>query len=106
MQDKEDVGPLPQGFYWLGIEQLNKWIGKSPLSNSIRLTPLPGTPSLGRLGGYLIHSDNSAQDYSASNGCIVLGRTPEIRNTIGRGNPQGTGNRQSFPGDYWLEVIQ
>jgi hypothetical protein len=35
------------------------------------LTPINGTDTLGRSGFY-IHGDNSAQDSSASNGCIIL----------------------------------
>lgn len=74
MQGVEDTGPLPQGSYSIGAPTHRK----GPLT--LPLTPLPGTNLLGRPGGFLIHGDNSSNNHTASQGCIIQG--PNVRQAI------------------------
>jgi RHS repeat-associated protein len=71
-------GPIPVGNY--GIGSPTTLIGPT----TIPLTPLPGTNTFGR-NGFFIHGDNSAQNNSASEGCIVLppGTRKKIANCNG-----------------------
>lgn len=75
------AGPIPQGGYTIGPEQLNVTRTGLKLPSSMRLTPNADNWMYGR-GGFLIHGDNSKGDRSASEGCIVL--TKNIRDRIGR----------------------
>jgi RHS repeat-associated protein len=79
-KDKQNAGPIPQGNYTIGKQQLNTTGSGTQLPGSMRLTPDPGNTMFGR-GGFLIHGDNSAHNSSASEGCIVA--APAIRNQIG-----------------------
>ena len=79
-QCEKNVGPLPVGDYRMRIVDHPRFA-----SPAIRLDPI-GTPEgatrphmCGRSGFY-IHGDNARGDFSASNGCIVLGRS--CRDTI------------------------
>jgi len=72
-QDVANLGPIPQGNYWIG----------KPFTDAVRgpivmaLTPNPEDQMFGR-SGFLIHGDNAAHD--ASHGCVVLG--PLLRAAI------------------------
>lgn len=76
--DEEDVpfvGPIPEGTYSIGSPYDSAKTGP----NSLPLTPEYGTDTYGR-SSFLIHGDNSAADFSGSEGCIVTG--PSARATI------------------------
>jgi RHS repeat-associated protein len=75
------VGPIPIGSYSIGPQQTNVTGAGLRLPGSMRLTPDPANWMYGR-GGFLIHGDNSRQDRSASEGCIIEG--PAVRNSIGK----------------------
>ena len=77
MQYVKDVGPIPQGKWQIG-EPRN---GGSKGPYVMDLTPDEETDTKGRCD-FLIHGDNSKGDFSASEGCIVLGRG--IREQIGK----------------------
>lgn len=77
-------GPIPRGVWTLGAPTEEK----GPLT--FPLTPSDSTKVFGR-SGFLIHGDNSKLNLSASEGCVVLGRS--IRNAI------------ALNGDSILEVI-
>lgn len=66
MQNVHDVGPLPQGIYTISPPHADPKVG--PVA--MRLTPSPENEMFGR-GEFLIHGDNAAQNYSASEGCVV-----------------------------------
>jgi hypothetical protein len=68
-----NLGPLPEGTWSIG--SLESHI----TSDSMSLTPSSDIDTT-RSGMY-IHGDNSAGDYSASTGCIIL--DPETRSDIG-----------------------
>ena len=71
-----NIGPLPVGLYTIG-----KSFGhpnKGPMC--MRLFPV-GHDAHGR-SGFMIHGDNSKCNKSASEGCIILGRT--IRDMISK----------------------
>ena len=69
MQNKSQVGPLPQGNYTIGPAFTHP--EKGPIV--MRLRPKPGNNMFGR-SGFLIHGDNQAMNHSASNGCIILSK--------------------------------
>ncbi len=69
MQGVRNVGPLPVGVYLISEPFDHPTIG----SFVLRLTPAPGTDTLGR-SGFLIHGDNQAKPGAGSHGCIVIGR--------------------------------
>lgn len=83
MQNVPSTGPIPQGTYTIGQQQNNITGRGLILPGSMRLTPAAGNNMYGR-GGFLIHGDNSRQDRSASEGCIIVNRN--IRNQIGGSN--------------------
>ncbi len=85
MQNVPDTGPLPQGHYSIGPEQNNVTHTGHTLTNSMRLTPLPGNNMFGR-GGFLIHGRG------LSNGCIAT--------------DQGTRDQIGNSGDTDLHVVQ
>ena len=66
-QEIPDVGPIPQGFYLMGVAFPHPVTG--PLT--MRLEPTQGTDTFGR-SGFLMHGDNANQDHSASHGCIIM----------------------------------
>jgi RHS repeat-associated protein len=80
-QDKPNIGPIPQGNWRIEPQQDNVTGQGHKLPASMRLEPLKGTNTYGR-DGFLIHGDNSQNNHSASNGCIILNR--DVRNQIGR----------------------
>lgn len=68
MQGQSCVGPIPQGNYTIGpthtpVDHLGPF--------ALPLYADPGNQMFGRFG-FFIHGDNSATNYTASNGCIVL----------------------------------
>ena len=79
-QFSSNVGPLPVGLYTIQSQRLNVTGTNVKLPSSMRLTP-SGSNAMGRRAGFLIHSDNSRHNNSASKGCIVA--SLEIRNQIG-----------------------
>jgi RHS repeat-associated protein len=80
MQNASSVGPIPQGTYEVGPQQLNVTGAGTRLPASMRLVPDPINEMFDR-AGFLIHGDNSSGDQSASEGCIILNRN--VRNRIG-----------------------
>jgi RHS repeat-associated protein len=79
-QDKPNVGPIPQGDWKIEPQKDNVTGQGHKLPASMRLDPSKNTETFGR-SGFLIHGDNSQQNHSASNGCIILDRP--TRNQIG-----------------------
>lgn len=79
MADVPNFGPIPAGQYTMS-PFFDDPGGKGPCVT--RLTPAPGTNTHGR-SGFMIHGDNSEHDRTASEGCIILGRTmrQQIRNS-------------------------
>jgi hypothetical protein len=79
--DVRDVGPIPQGWWTIGPPfagaQGNPEFHLIP--DSDRVIP----PSRDPTSSY-IHADNAVQNFTASKGCAVLGRTPDIRMRIKR----------------------
>ena len=76
-------GPLPQGTYAIGPQQLNVTNVGTRLPASMRLVPDPLNDMFGRKG-FLIHGDNGDGDQSASEGCPIIPKN--IRNRIGNSN--------------------
>lgn len=69
LQNKQRIGPLPQGNYTIGPAFDHP--EKGPIV--MRVRPKPGNQMFGR-SGFLIHGDNKALNHTASNGCIILGK--------------------------------
>jgi hypothetical protein len=74
-QQFRDLGTLPQGQYT--ISPAHGVPGKGPCV--MALTPAPTNNMFGR-SGFLIHGDNAARNFTASDGCIVA--PPEVRQQI------------------------
>lgn len=70
MQNVQNVGPIPQGEYDIGLEYDDDHLGPCVMA----LTPSEDTNTFGR-SLFRIHGDNARHD--ASHGCIILG--PSIR---------------------------
>lgn len=73
-QHLPNIGPIPQGAYWIGDPYDTTTHGPYVMN----LTPVPYSQTFGR-HGFLIHGDNS--DHTASHGCIILDRP--VREQIG-----------------------
>jgi RHS repeat-associated protein len=71
MQDVSGIGPLPTGNYSIRPMQNNTTGSGVLLRSSMRLTPDPTNDMFDR-AGFLIHGDNSRNNHSASEGCIIL----------------------------------
>lgn len=69
LEDVPEVGPIPRGFWHIGVPHMSMRVG--PYAMSLR--PEPGTDVF-RRSDFLIHGDNYHHDQSASRGCIVLAR--------------------------------
>src|SRR5881394_3675444 len=65
MEGTPDVGPLPRGFYTIGVPFDTTTHGP----HVMRLTPDAGQDEHGR-SGFLMHGDNAQHD--ASLGCIIM----------------------------------
>ena len=91
IENKENLGPLPEGTYTIGKPYYHKGKGgKGGLGpHTMNLTPDENNEMYGR-NLFRIHGDNDFQNNSASEGCIILG--PEYRKKI------------SSSGDNVLEV--
>ncbi|MEP6715715.1 MAG: tlde1 domain-containing protein [Terriglobia bacterium] len=72
MQDKHDIGPLPLGRYRMTM------LFDSPRTGlaTIVLDPDPANLMFGR-AGFRIHGDNSFNNRTASDGCIIAGHVAE-----------------------------
>ena len=74
----QNVGPIPVGLWTIGtfFNDLPP-VPSDGLSNKgaivAHLTPNANTNTFGR-SGFMIHGDNAAANFSASHGCIILGR--------------------------------
>jgi hypothetical protein len=75
-QLEENVGPIPEGEYTIGSPYPS-----SKGNPTFELTPNDVAQMFGRKD-FLIHADDSCECFNASKGCIVLGRTAEIRKKI------------------------
>jgi RHS repeat-associated protein len=80
MQGVDSVGPIPNGTYTIGPQQLNVTGAKKQLPASMRLVPFSSNDMQGRKG-FLIHGDNPKGDQSASEGCPIFDK--DIRDLIG-----------------------
>jgi hypothetical protein len=67
MQNVQDEGPIPQGFWGIGPPEDTVTHGPHVMA----LTPAEGTVTFDR-DGFLIHGDAAAHPGSASHGCIIL----------------------------------
>jgi lipoprotein-anchoring transpeptidase ErfK/SrfK len=67
MQNVADVGPIPRGTWTIGREY-NSTTGLG--NHMMDLTARAGTNTYNR-GLFRIHGDNSAQNHTASHGCII-----------------------------------
>ncbi len=67
MQDRPNVGPIPQGRYGVGDPRDSAQVGPYALP----LDPLPGTTTFGR-SAFMIHGDSIVHPGMASHGCIIL----------------------------------
>lgn len=74
-----DAGPIPQGPWTIGPQQVNTTGQGTDLPGSMRLNP-NGANTYGRTG-FLIHGANQYNNPTASEGCIVA--KPYIRNQVG-----------------------
>lgn len=63
-----NVGPIPKGVWEIGI-----WFDDPHLGPCVAGLRPTSQDVFGR-GGFFIHGDNKAVDFTASNGCIVLPR--------------------------------
>jgi hypothetical protein len=70
MQDKHDIGPVPQGRYKMTALIDSPHTGLS----TIILDPDPANQTFGR-SGFRIHGDNAAANHTASDGCIIAGHS-------------------------------
>lgn len=75
-QDQKNVGPIPQGTYTVGGFTTRRGANTRPL------TPDPNNNMYGR-AGFLLHGDNAARNYTASEGCIII--PPQCRTAVPRG---------------------
>jgi hypothetical protein len=73
MVSDPDVGPIPPGFYQIGLPYQHPTEGPCVMN----LTPIDGTNDFGR-SAFHIHGNNVINN--ASKGCIILG--PSIRQAI------------------------
>lgn len=81
MQDIEDTGPIPRGFWRIGVPYDSASHGPMVMS----LTPLAATETFGR-SGFLMHGDavDPARRGEASLGCIVIARGVRDQVAAGR----------------------
>jgi hypothetical protein len=71
MQDRHDLGPIPQG-RWKIAELILETATHGPYV--LRLIPAAETVTFGR-SGFLIHGDSRSHPGTASRGCIILPRS-------------------------------
>jgi hypothetical protein len=67
MQNIKNIGPLPRGFYTIGMPYAHERLGPVCMN----LQPDGNNQMFGR-GDFRIHADNCANNKSASEGCIVM----------------------------------
>lgn len=67
-------GPIPRGVWEIGLWFDDKHLG--PCVAALR----PTSQDVFGRGGFFIHGDNKAMNFSASDGCIILSK--ELRQTI------------------------
>lgn len=69
MENVEGVGPIPKGFYTVGVPHDTDEHGPFVMS----LTPAPANEMHGR-SGFLMHGDSKEHPGEASRGCIIMPR--------------------------------
>lgn len=74
MQKIHDVGPIPVGFYNIGVPINTLTHGPYVLP----LDPFPTNEMFGR-SGFLIHGDSVINPGKASEGCIIMDRVTRAR---------------------------
>jgi len=84
-------GPLPQGTYTIGTQQLNVTLTGTKLPASMRLTP-DSTNQMFNRDGFLIHGPHANDQQDSSNGCPIFLKS--VRDQIGSSN------------DKCLQVVQ
>jgi hypothetical protein len=67
MENVKNIGPLPRGFYTIGMPYAHEHLGPVCMN----LEPDGKNQMFGR-GDFRIHADNFANNKSASEGCIVM----------------------------------
>jgi len=72
LENQHDVGPLPRGRYRMTSLIDSPHTGLA----TIILDPDPANQMFGR-SGFRIHGDNSAQNHTASDGCIIAGHAAD-----------------------------
>jgi Protein of unknown function (DUF2778) len=72
LQNQHDIGPIPQGLYGMTALIDSPHTGLA----TIVLEPDPANQMFGR-SGFRIHGDNSAQNRTASDGCIIAGHAAD-----------------------------
>lgn len=77
MSNVKSIGPLPKGWYTIGIAYHNKTKGELTMN----LTPDKDNEMYGR-AYFELHGDNKLMNRTASDGCIVLARM--LRDLISR----------------------
>lgn len=75
LQDKQDIGPIPVGFYTIGPAFDHEMLGPC----TMRLTPDVGNTMWAR-DGFAIHGDSLKRPGWASHGCLIFG--PSVRGMI------------------------
>jgi Protein of unknown function (DUF2778) len=73
-QNQPCVGPIPQGWYTIGVPFDSQAHGPA----AMRLTPDPGNQMFGR-DGFLMHGDSIEHPGAASEGCIIMPRAVRDR---------------------------
>lgn len=66
-------GPLPRGWYTIGVPFSDEHMGPYVLG----LEPDKGNEMHGR-SGFCVHGDNASAPGTASRGCIILGRSVRV----------------------------
>lgn len=75
MQAMPNIGPLPVGFYTIGVPIAESKLGPF----AIPLNPYITNSMFGR-GDFYCHGDTSQMNHSASEGCIIMPRV--VRNEL------------------------
>jgi RHS repeat-associated protein len=88
MQNERNVGPLPRGSYTIGPQRDSDNTGPGVLD----LSANEGTDLQGRDDDFQFHGDNFDMNYTASRGCIIVGRA--------------TRDQIAQSGDYQLIVVE
>jgi hypothetical protein len=73
MQDRHNIGPIPQGLYRVGNLQQTAQHGPDVRA----LDPHPENRMFGR-GGFMVHGDSIVNPGEASEGCIIMPKSIRV----------------------------